>query len=315
MAETHSSFKVGNALVQKIHELDLDGFALTQLVPALDPHVATNHPDWLPSGTQDAEGRALLSVHSWLVRHEGLVILIDTGAGNDKARPGLQVLDGLHGPYLSRLAAAGVRPEDVDYVLLTHLHADHVGWNTTLDGDRWRPTFPNATVMCSGREWRYAAALAEGNEADVRRIRDEAGLGEPIRIPTPGVFEDSMRPIEAAGRLRLIEVDGSEVLPGVRFVPAPGHSIDHAAIEIASMGDLAIFGGDVAHHPLEFHDPDLVSMFCEFPDAARQSRRRVMGRAADTGALYCSSHFPLSSVGRIGRSEVGYDWTFVDPAP
>ena len=304
----------GRTLVDKVHELDLNGFALTQLLPAIDPQVAARHPEWIPPGTRDADGHALLSVHSWLVRHEGQVILIDTGAGNEKSRPGLDVLDELHGPYLDRLAAMGIRPEAVDYVLLTHLHADHVGWNTTLKGQAWVPTFPNATIICSGREWRYGAALAEGDDAEIQRVRDEAGLGIPIRIPAPGVFADSLRPLQAAGRLRLIEIDGADVLPGVRFVATPGHSIDHAAIEIISDGALAIFGGDVMHHPVEIYDPDLVSMFCEFPDAVRRSRRTVLDRASETRALYFSSHFPRSSVGRIDRrTDGGHTWSFSDP--
>lgn len=308
------SFRVGRTLIEKVHELDLNGFSLTQLLPALDPQATPRHPGWIPPGTRDAEGYAMLSVHTWLVRHEGRVILIDTGAGNGKSRPGLDVLDGLNNPYLDRLAGAGIAPEAVDYILLTHLHADHVGWNTRPIGGAWEPTFPNATVVCSGREWRYAAALAEGDEREIRRVRDEAGLGVPTRIPAAGVFDDSLRPLEKTGRLKLFAVDGGEILPGVRFVATPGHSIDHAAIEIISDGALAIFGGDVMHHPVEVYAPDLVSMFCEFPDAVRRSRHAMLERVSDTGALYFSSHFPASSVGRIERrADGGHAWAFSEP--
>ncbi len=307
-----TGFSVGRSRVEKIHELDLDGFAATHLLPALDPEVAKQHPEWVPPGTYDTAGHALLSIHTWLVRHEGRVILVDTGAGNGKERPGLQVLDRLQTPYIERLAAVGVRPEDVDTILLTHVHADHVGWNTSRSGAGWAPTFRNATVICSGREWRYAAALAAGDEAAVVAVRAEAGFGEPVRFPVPGVFEDSMLPLQAAGRLRLIEVNGDEVLPGVRFTSMPGHSIDHSAIELSSAGKLAVFGGDVMHHPLEIYDPSLVSMFCEFPDAARQSRRRLLRRLADTKGLYFSSHFPLSSAGRVTTRAGGYGWTFAE---
>jgi len=305
-------FSIGRTHVEKVHELALDGFAATQLLPALDPHVLNQHPEWMSPGTYDSEGHALLSIHTWVVRHEGQIILIDTGAGNDKPRPNLKVLDRLQTPYLERLAAAGVRPEEVNYVLLTHLHADHVGWNTCLDECKWEPTFPNAIVVCSGLEWRYGAALAAGDEAAIQAIRQEAGLGEPIRIPVPGVFEDSMAPLEAAGRVRLIDVGGEEVLPGVRFVSTPGHSIDHAAIEICSDGELGVFGGDVLHHPLEIYDPELVSMFCEFPDAARRSRRKLLEQMAESQALYFSSHFTLTSAGHVNRMNSGYGWTFAE---
>lgn len=103
------AFAIGRSRVQKVHELDLNGFLATQLLPAFDPQVLQKHPERVPPGTTDAEGHALLSVHTWLVRHEGHVILVDTGAGNDKPRPNLKVLDRLHTPFLARLAAAGVR--------------------------------------------------------------------------------------------------------------------------------------------------------------------------------------------------------------
>lgn len=315
-------FVVGRARIVKVPELDLNGFPFTRLLPGLDPDTVRRHPAWAPPGTYDpATGHALMSVHTWVVRHAGRVLLVDTGAGNGKARPTMPVLDHLRQPYLERLAAVGVRPADVDYVLLTHVHADHVGWNTTrADGAEadapgvWTPTFPNATVVCSALEWRYAAALAAGDAAGAQSALDQAGLGAPVRTPVPGVFDDSMRPLEAAGRLRLVAVDGrealSDILPGVRFLPAAGHSIDHAAIELTSGGETALFGGDVLHHPLEVYAPALVSMFCEFPDASRRARLALLERAAATRALYCSSHFPLSSAGRVQRRGAGYAWSF-----
>ncbi len=306
------TFTIGRTRVRKVHELDLNGIAATQLLPGLDPHLPVRHPEWFAPGTYDEQGHALLSIHSWLVEHGGAVILIDTGAGADKARPGLKVLDDLHQPYLERLAQAGVTPEQVDYVLLTHIHADHVGWNTRLVDGAWTPTFPNATVICSGLEWSYSAALAAGDEAAAAHARERAGVGEPARLPTPGVFDDSLRPLAETGRLQFVEVDGREVLPGVRFVGTRGHSIDHAAIEIVSEGETGVFGGDVLHHPVEVHQPELVSMFCEFPDVARASRRRVLEQAATRGVVYFSSHFPLSSVGRVERAGEGFRWKFED---
>ena len=286
-----NKFRVADVTVEKIHELDLEGFALDRLLPEVDRDRIAERPATVPAGTVKG-GDAVLSVHTWLVRHDGRTILIDTGAGNDKPRPGLTVLDHLKTPFLDRLAAAGVTPQDVDMVLLTHVHADHVGWNTTLDGAEWAATFPRAEIVCSSLEWRYSEALADGDAARAAALRDDAGLGEPHRVPTAGVFADSMRPLEATGRLRLIAVDGSEIAPGVRFLPTRGHSIDHASIAIESRGETAIFGGDVLHHPVEIDQPGLLSMFCEFPEEARASRHRLLARAADTNAVYFSSHFP-----------------------
>jgi glyoxylase-like metal-dependent hydrolase (beta-lactamase superfamily II) len=308
-----SEFCVGGMSVIKVHELDLNGFAATQLLPGLDPMVVTKHPDWIDSRTYDLQtGHVLMSVHTWVVRFEGKIILIDTGAGNDKNRPTLKVLDHLHNPYLERLAATGVQPEAVDYILLTHIHADHVGWNTRLEGDRWVPTFPNATVICSDLEWRYGAALTAGDEQSLATVRREAGIGLPFRVPVPGVFLDSMIPLEADERVRRVRVDGGEVLKGIRFLSTPGHSIDHAAISITSQGSEAIFGGDVMHHPIELYEPDLFSMFCEFPEGARRSRRRLARHAAERNAVYFSSHFPSTSVGRITQTGENFGWEFVD---
>ena len=303
-------FKLGSSTVQKVVEMDLNGMTLQQLMPALDDQVLKRHPDWLPAGTSDDDGHALLSIHSWLVRHQGRTILIDTGAGNDKARPQQPVLDHLNNPYLERLAAAGVSPADVDVVLHTHIHSDHVGWDTRLEDGGWVPTFPNAEIICSDLEWRYGAALADGDEAGIAAVRREAGLGEPIRIPVSGTFDDSIRPLEGKVTVRRVPIDGAEVLPGIRFVPTPGHSIDHAAIEITSDGAVALFSGDTFHHPLEIYAPELVSSFCEFPDAARRSRQAFMDRAVKTGATVFTAHFPLSSAGRIEQHDDGYQWQF-----
>ena len=305
-------FKVGKTHIQKIFEMDLNGMTFSQLMPGLDAHELEAHPDWIPAETRDGEDHPFLSLHSWLVHHDGKTILVDTGAGNDKMRPDQPVLDQLNNPFLERLRDAGVSPEQVDVILHTHVHSDHVGWNTRREGDRWVPTFPNAMVVCSGLEWRYGAALADKDAAGIAQARQQAGLGEPVRTPVSGTFDDSMRPLEHTGKVRLIDIDGSKVMPGIRFISTPGHSIDHASIEIESDGEVALFGGDVMHHPLEVHDTDLVSCFCEFPDATRRSRRKLLEHAVARRALYFSSHFPLSSAGKVTRDGDRYAWHFID---
>ena len=307
-------FHVGDTLITKVLDLHLNDFTIEQLLPGFSPEALIKKSGGFDSRTYDpANGKVFLSVHTWVVRHEGKTLLIDNGAGNGKDRPQLKVLDHLNEPYLDRLQGIGVQPDQVDYILLTHIHADHVGWNTVQKGDRWRPTFPNATVICSDREWRYSAALANEDKEAASAIRKEAGFNEAKRLPTPGVFSDSMAPLEADGKLQRIVINGDEVLKGIRFLPTPGHSIDHAAISITSQGHEAIFGGDVVHHPFELNDPELVSMFCEFPEAARRSRRELASRVAESGALYFSSHFPVSSVGRITRTDSTFKWSFAEP--
>lgn len=304
-------FHVGRTTIQKIHELDLNDFILAQLLPDMGTQLPKLHPEWLPAGTVE-DGRAQMSVHSWLVRHEGMVILIDAGAGNDKSRPQQMVLDHLKNPFLERLAEANVTPEMVDYVLHTHIHSDHVGWNTRLVEGQWQPTFPNAITICSRLEWQYALALADVDAQGIKSARKKDKLGKPIRVPVSGTFDDSMRPLIQTGRLRLIEPTGEDVLPGLCFLSTPGHSIDHAAIELTVDGQKAIFGGDVMHHPLELYKPELGSAFCEFPAAAKRSRRSLLHRSAESGALYLSSHFPLSSAGRVSIHRGTFGWTFAE---
>lgn len=306
---TQDIYRVGRTTVQKIWETDLNGMTLSQLLPRINNNARSDHSEWFPAGTYDNEGHAFMSVHSWLVRHDGYVILIDAGIGNDKLRPQQKALDRLSNPFLARLRAAGVEPEAVDLVLVTHIHSDHVGWNTTLENDRWKPTFPNAQIIVSDLEYAYGLALTEGNASDIRAARDRAGMGEPVRVPVSGTFSDSILAL-APGSVRRIAIDGSELLTGVRFLRTPGHSIDHASIEVESEGQTALFTGDVFHHPIEVYDPDLVSVFCEFPEASRAARLWLLDYAATTGSLVFSSHFPRSSAGYITRSVDGFAWKF-----
>jgi glyoxylase-like metal-dependent hydrolase (beta-lactamase superfamily II) len=302
--------RIGNSTVQKIWETDLNGMTFEQLLPGLDANARIVHPDWFPAGTFDGEDHAFMSLHAWLVRHEDRVILIDAGAGNDKVRPQQKVLDRLSTQFLARLRDAGVEPGEIDVVLLTHIHSDHVGWNTRLEEERWVPTFPNAQVIVSELEYAYGLALTSNDEVGISAARARAGLGQPVRLPVSGTFSDSMMPLTGQIAVRLVTVDGSEVLPGIRFLPTPGHSIDHASIELTSEGETALFSGDVFHHPVEVYDPDLVSIFCEFPDASRRSRRWFLDHAAATGSMVFSSHFPHPSAGRISRSPHGFEWSF-----
>jgi glyoxylase-like metal-dependent hydrolase (beta-lactamase superfamily II) len=306
-----NTYRIGDATVTKIPEVLLTGFTPRALFPRIDDEVLANHPDWATSGTVDVgTGNLILSVHTWLVKTPHHTILIDTGIGNDKDRPTIPILNHLNEPYLDRLAAAGIQnPAAVDYVLITHLHADHVGWNTRWKGGRWIATFPNARYVFSALEQSYCAGLARADKR-VEEARAKAKLGIPVRTPTSGVYEDSVEPVIEAGRAELIQIDGSEYIDGISFHSTPGHSIDHASILLESGGKRALFGGDLLHHPLEIYRPDLATTFCEFPEAALRSRKWVLEFASETGAMYFSSHFPLTSAGHIARHNSEYVWEF-----
>lgn len=303
-------FRVGKSTIVKIQDVEVDSFTLGQLLRKAHLE-SSDKTDDVTRAAAFAQ-KVSLSVHSWLLHHEGLNILIDSGAGNGKCRAIEDPLGGLQTRYLERLAAAGVRPEAVHYVLHTHLHADHVGWNTSRAGETWVPTFPNARVLCSRREWEYQAALASNQFEHAERLCEEAGLGVALHQPPTESFQDSMLPLTESGGVCLLESMGEEVLPGITFLRSPGHSIDHAVIEISSAGRRAIFSGDVMHHSLEIDDLELVSSFCEFPEAACRSRTELLDYAARSEALVLTAHFPGSSAGFVSAAENGYVWSMAE---
>ena len=312
MEQETTSRRVGDATVTKIPELALDAVEAGVLYPgqANDATSAVEEARKLWPGSVDPRtGLLRLSIHAWLVRTPTRVILVDTATGNDKDRPGMPNLNHLNEPFLDRLKAAGARPEEVDLVLHTHLHADHVGWNTSKVDGRWVPTFPNARYIFSGRERAYLAALSASDGSDAA-IRAEVKLGRMTHPPLPGVYEDSVLPVIDAGLAREIVVDGTEVVEGFSFLPSPGHSIDHACLRFSSRGEHALFWGDVMHHPLQLAKPDWNSVFCEFPEAALKSRRWAMNQAAETNVLVFTTHFAESSAGRVSREGDRFTWHF-----
>jgi glyoxylase-like metal-dependent hydrolase (beta-lactamase superfamily II) len=308
------SHRVGAATVIKIPDLALDteaGFLYPDL--ANDPTAAEQTRKLSPDSVDPRADLLRQSIHTWLVQTTTRVILIDAAIGNDKDRPVFPKMNHLNGPFLALVTSAGVRPEEVDVVLHTHLHVDHVGWNTKKVVGRWVPTFPNARYVFSGRECADLAALSAADGSDAK-VRAEAKLGPVTCSPQPGghkeIYEDSVRPVIDAGLAREIVVDGSEVAEGFSFLPSPGHSIDHASIRFCSQGEQALFWGDVMHHPLQFVKPDWNSLFCEFPDAATESRRWAMNYAAEINALVSTTHFAESSVGRVSLVGDRLTWHF-----
>ncbi|MFC0400702.1 MBL fold metallo-hydrolase [Paraburkholderia rhizosphaerae] len=243
-----------------------------------------------PATLDVRQEEVILSVHTWVVRTGGHTLLIDTGIGNGKYRPFNARFDQLQTSFIDRLALAGVQPADVDYVLLTHLHADHVGWNTQFSDGRWMPTFPRAKYVFPRAEMEFFATRA----------------GESRRM----VFEDSVLPVVEANQATLIPETGGEFLDGIEFHPTPGHSIAHMAISVRSNGDEALFCGDVMHNPLQVYRPDWCSNFALDKARARSSRRWLLDYAAERGAQLFTAHFPESSVGRVTRNGDAFAWRY-----
>ncbi|MBT6910971.1 MAG: MBL fold metallo-hydrolase, partial [Rhodospirillaceae bacterium] len=229
---------------------------------------------------------ALLNMHSWVVEHNGLTVLIDTCVGNDKDRMPAENWTNNQGPYLERLAEAGFQPEDIDMVMCTHLHVDHVGWNTKLLDGRWVPTFPNAKYLFSRADFEHYQAHAE---EDMDRLS----------------FVDSVLPIVEHGLAEMTEGDHL-LAEGLLLEPAPGHTPGHITLKLESGADAAIFTGDILHHPLQVYHPEWNSRFCILPDEARTSRRRVLDFCADRGALLMPAHFGAPHCCHIDRAGEAY---------
>lgn len=248
--------------------------------------------DWFVGDYYDpADDSFATSIHTWLVKGPDLTILIDTGSGNDKPRPVSPRFDHLDTPYLDRLKAAGVEPGDVDYVLLTHLHIDHVGWNTRLVDGKWVPTFPNARYVMTKteRDWRDPQIGA---------------MGKPEGAVLP--FIDSVAPILDGATVELVEGDEQDFLPGIDFLKTPGHAPGQMAIRLRDGGEEALFIADVMHQPIQVYHPDWSSKYCEDGATARETRHRILAHAADTGCLILPAHFGGSHCGYVDRVDGGY---------
>ena len=290
--------QIGDIEVHRIEELII--YEPMTLFPDFQPDALQENLNWLAPHYYDPD-KAMFptSIHSWLLKTPQHTILIDTCGGNGKTRPISPRFHMLDTPYLDRLKAAGVTSEQVDYVLLTHLHIDHVGWNTRFEGDRWVPTFPNAQYIMSRIE-RDAQDPARG----------AAGKPEGVNLP----FIDSVQPILDAGLARL--VDGNETLfPGIDLMPIPGHSPGMMAIRVRSRGEEALFAGDIAHQPIQIAMPDWSSKYCADPKQSAATRRRIFDYCAEQGSLLLPVHFGWPYCGRIARRGNGFVYLPHDREP
>lgn len=232
-------------------------------------------------------------LQSWLIEVDGQRVLFDTGAGNDKERPGIPIFGGLKTDFMERLVAAGFEPSSIDVVICSHLHIDHVGWNTMLVEDKWVPTFPNA---------RYVMPAIDRAVWDPAAAGFAALKGSAVNA---AVFEDSVQPILDADRADLVE-DGHEVLPGLVMRAAPGHTPGQMLLDMQAGGDRALFTADILHHPMQVIRPDWNSVYCEAGEQARDTRRAVLEDAAATGARIVPAHFGGSHSAFIAREGKGY---------
>ena len=221
-----------------------------------------------------AQGLLRMSFHSLVVRTPQGVLLVDTCVGNHKNRPMLPEWHRQTFPYLERLQQVGLTPNDIDFVCCTHLHADHVGWNTQLENEHWQPTFKNARYLFAEKE---------------------ISFWEQYHLDTPGTpyeraWQDSMLPVMEAGLIDRVASD-HEIMPGIRLRPAPGHTPGNVIIELDDGKQSAVMSGDVIHHPVQIERPEWSSNFDEDPSEARQTRLDLLQRLANTSIILLGAHF------------------------
>lgn len=268
--------------IERIVEFDPFRLGLDFLFPGASLEALASARDWLePWHVDFATSEILLGMQSLLLRIGGRVVLVDTCVGDCKDRPNRpEWHQRKGGDYLKRLAAAGVRPEDVDVVFCTHLHADHAGWNTQLQDGRWVPTFPNARYLVGRAELAYWAAI----EA---KAPGSAGHG---------IYADSVLPILEAGLMDEVE-DGIDLGPAVGLQAGrvttcdlSGHSPGQLGLRLTYPGGAAVFCGDAVHSPAQLVQPDWASAFCSDPDRAIRTRRVLLDELAESGELLFPAH-------------------------
>lgn len=286
---------LGNTVIHRIEEWSGTFASPADLFSGYSPEGWEPHAqEFAPEYYDPASGKVFAFLQSWVIDTGTQRILFDTGAGNDKDRPNLPVFGNLQTGFLDNLASAGFQPEDIDVVVCSHVHVDHVGWNTRLVEGRWEPTFRNARYVLpqADREYWDPAIASSGPE----------GIGAAVNA---GMFEDSVRPIMDAGRAEWVG-DGFEVADGITLRACPGHTPGSMMMEVQGTETSALFVGDVVHHPAQIYRPEWNSVFCEDPQQARETRRRVLDYAADREALMIPAHFGGNHMVRVLREGSGF---------
>lgn len=271
-----TTFSVGDLTIHRIVEMEFGFLDPFDMLPDLTPETLDAHREWFAPTGLDGEGRMLMAFQTYIVRTPHHVVMVDSCIGNDKrvpTRPNWHMKD--DDRFLGALKSAGLTVNDIDFVVCTHLHADHVGWNTRLENGRWVPTFPRARYLFGAREYEHWQALDAKN---------------PV-FP----FQDSVLPVVEAGRAELVAGDHA-IGDHVRLMPTPGH----VSVLFGKNGTVdAIAPGDIIHSPLQARLPELSTKFDTDKAQAARSRRAVLERFCDTATLCCMAHFPSPSVGRI----------------
>jgi glyoxylase-like metal-dependent hydrolase (beta-lactamase superfamily II) len=282
--------KIGDATVTQVVEYSAPTHLREFLFPDLSQEELDANAEWLsPHHYVPHMKRLIITIQLWVIHAGGNVIVVDTGVGNFKPRKAarMNMLNGLVVPWLE---AAGATPSKVTHVVQTHMHTDHVGWNTTLEDGRWVPTFPNARYLMPKRDFDYFKEQVEHG-------------GHPLIEES---YADSVYPVIEAGLVDFITDDVREIAETLSVEPAPGHCPGMMTYRLRSSGQEGVFTGDVMHSPIQIVKPFLNTSYCIEPDLARKSRLEVLNRAADREALVMPMHFGAPYCGYVRRNGDGF---------
>jgi glyoxylase-like metal-dependent hydrolase (beta-lactamase superfamily II) len=293
-------FHVGDVAVEVLVDIDRFELPIAQFLPEADPGQAESARSLLePDHVNLERGMLILAIQTFVLHSAGRTILVDTCVGEGKERPLIPEWSRRRASgFLERLGRAGVRPESVDLVLCTHLHVDHVGWNTRLLDGRWAPTFPRARYLIGRRELGYWQ--------DQRRRPD----GDALHL---GAFEDSVLPILEAEQADLVD-DGYEVGSGLSLVPLPGHTPGQMGLRLDGRAR-ALFCGDALHSPLQVLDPGLSTAVCVDREQARRVRRALLEEAAEEDRAVVPAHCRGTRYMHIRRTATGFTPSFPGRGP
>lgn len=276
-----NQWRIGNLLIDRIVESENADIDPAYFFPETAPRDWAPHRELLqPHAMVPETGRLIFPIQSYLVRTGRHYILIDTGVGDHKQRERPHWHMCTDEVLIKGLAASGIQPEEIDFVIHTHLHADHVGWDARMSGGAWVPAFPNASYIIIKKEWEY-------------------WRGVHAKTPLEHLA-DSILPVMEAGRVELVDPHFS--LDGALYLePTPGHSPHHVSIVLNSAGRQAVIAGDVMHTPAQCAEPHWAARPDFDRDLARKTRRAFLERYSDNDVLVCMTHFASPSVGRIVR--------------
>ncbi|RTM03792.1 MAG: MBL fold metallo-hydrolase [Bradyrhizobiaceae bacterium] len=271
---------VGRVRISKFVELETVGgtrFILPQATPE-----AIRALSWLTPDFATGEGKLKMVIQTLVLETPTRRIVVDTGLGNDKQGRSVPVWNNRTTPFLQTLNAAGFPPESIDMVICTHLHVDHVGWNTRLVDGQWVPTFAKARYVFGRTEYQH--------------WRDHSEAADET-----ATFADSVQPIVAAGRADLVASDAA-ICDEITLIPTPGHSPGHVSLHIRSDGAEALLTGDVAHHPCQMAHLDWSSTVDSDPAQGIATRQALFSRFADTATLVIGGHFDAGYIKRDGTA-------------